>query len=318
MRISQMKLGVFLAILGFCGLAVATLPASAQTVIATIPLAGSPGGIGVDPVAQKIYVAEGPQVQVIDEKTNTPVASFTINTNWAITDVKPNPATGLIYAAAQNGGLWVVDPKTYKPITMVNVNAATLAVNPATNTVFVSDFESTMWAIDGNSNTIVKQISINAIENVAVNSATNTIYAAQDLFPGQITVINGQNYQEVATVKAGSGLSFDVTTDAEHNQFFSGDQMGTVSMYDGKTNTLIAAPTTGGQMVGVSADPAVGKVYAADYQNNVVDVVSESTHTVINSIPVGTNPEYMDIDPFRGFLYVGNLSSKTLTVLKTH
>lgn len=318
MRISAKKPGVVLAATCLAILRTCTQGASAQTVIATIPLAGSPGGIGVDPVAQKIYVAEGPQVQVIDEKTNTPVASFTINTNWAITDVKPNPATGLIYVAAQNGGMWVVDPKTYQPITMVNVNAVTLAVNPATNTIFASDFNNTLWAVDGKSNTIVTQISINGIENVAVNPATNTIYAAQDLFPGQITVINGKNYKEVATVKAGSGLSFDVTTDAEHNQFFSGDQMGTVSMYDGKTNKLIAAPNTGGQMVGVSADPAVGKVYAADYQNNVVDVLSETTHTVINSIPVGTNPEYMDIDPFRGFLYVGNSSSSSLTVLKTH
>src|ERR1700676_21757 len=84
-----------------CTLAAAVGSLNAQTIVTTIPLANSPAGIGEDPVAKRVYVAEYRNVEVVDEKTNTVVSSFNLPTTGSITDVKPNAATGLIYVAVE-------------------------------------------------------------------------------------------------------------------------------------------------------------------------------------------------------------------------
>jgi DNA-binding beta-propeller fold protein YncE len=291
-----------------------------QKVIATIPLDNTPAGVGVDYVAQKVYVAVQSEVEVIDEKDHKVVASFNLPTDWTITDVKPNPATGLIYVAAEGGGLWVLDPKTLFPLAMININAAALAVDPVTNMIYVSDFNNTLCVVDGKWSTLVKQITVDGIQNVAVNPATNRIYVARGLFPGHVEVIDGKTYRKIADPAAGGDLSFDVAVDPVHDLFFSSEQLGTVSIYDGKTNKRTGSVTIKGEPTGIVADPKVKTVYAADYENNDVDVLNEASKRVERKVSVGarTSPEYMDIDPFRGFLYVADSGSNTLKVIKTH
>lgn len=325
MRSSFVKGKTSLALACLCLSAFTAATASAQSVIANVQLANSPNGIGVNPFAGKVYVAVGNAVQVIDQTTNAVVNRFNLPTEWTITDVKPNPATGLIYVATELGGLFVVSPKTYLPTAFINANAATLAINPFTNKIYASDFQGSIYAIDGATNTIDAIIPVTALENIAVNPVTNRIYAAQDLFPGKVTVIDGKTNQVITSVAGGGYLSFDVAVDPYHNKFYSSDEFGTVSIFDGATNTLQGSVAVSGQPAGLSVDPWTQKVYAMNYSGNVVDVIDGAKKTLIQSIPVGTSPEYSDFDPARGILYVGNSGAaagytspaETLSVIKT-
>ena len=312
-----LKGNISLVIACACALGAASVSLNAQTVVATIPLANSPAGIGEDPVAKRVYVAEYRDVEIIDEKTNTVLNSFNLPTTGSITDVKPNPATGLIYVAVEQVGLYVVDPRTFLPVAFVNVPATALAVNYATNTVYASDFGNTLYVIDGKSNTVDKTIAVNGIQNVAVNPVTNRIYAAQNVFPAKVTVLNGKNNKVIATVSGGGFLGYDITVDLLHNKFDMSEESGSVSLFNGAADTLTSTVQVGGSPGGVRVDPVTQKLYEADYANSVVKVINTTTNIIVGSVPVGANPEYMEIDQVTGVLYVGDTGSNSLTVIKT-
>lgn len=324
MSSSVPKGSLSLAVACLCALAFTATVARAQKVVKTVQLENSPNGIGVDPIARRAYVAVGSEVEVIGEASGKVLRTFNLPTDWAITDVKPNSLTGRIYVATEGGGLWVVDPKTYLPTDLINVEAVGLSVDSLTNKIYVSDFNSTLYVVDGKTNTIDKMITVSAIENVVVNPITNRIYAAQDLFPGQVTVVDGKTNKVVAHAVGGGYLSFAVAVDPVLNRFYSTDQFGTLSAFDGATNKLIATVTLPGQPAGVSVDLVKHQVYVSDYQNNTIDLVNGLTNKLTKSIAVGSSPSYSDIDPIRGFFFVGNTgasagytaSSETVSILK--
>jgi DNA-binding beta-propeller fold protein YncE len=300
-----------LSLAAACLCVVSAAGASAQTVIATIPVEG-PAGRGVsDPYAKRAYIptdgnGTNGQVTVIDETTNTIAGYITLNTNWPALTAALNPKTGLLYVGAETGGLFVINPKTGATVAYINVNAASVALNPFTNKIYASDFENYLYVIDGASNNIEASIPVNAIQNISVNPANNRIYAALQYFnPGAVAVIDGNSNKIIAQPPAGSGLSFDVVVDPFRNNFYSAEQFGTATVYNGKTNKQTTAIQIAGQPTGIVDDPITNTVYVANYQTGAVDIISGRTNTVTGSVAVGPQPTYMTGDPVNKLLYVG-------------
>jgi DNA-binding beta-propeller fold protein YncE len=291
----------------------AATAASAQTILATLPVPGFPGQGDVDPIAQKAYIPTGAgsnavtQVTVIDEKTNTISNVITVPSDWQAVTATLNAANGLLYIGAESGGLYIVNPKTDAVVGFINVPAASVAINPITNTIYVSDFTSDLYVIDGATDNIVTSLVINGIQNIAVNPVTNRIYAAvEDFSPGYVAVVDGNTNQQIAMVAAGSGLTFGVAVDPVRNLFYSFEQFGTVTVYDGRTNTQITAIPIPGQPSGLAVDPITRTIYVSDSADNTVDVVNGNTNQITGSFAVGSGPEYLTDDPFHKLLYVGN------------
>jgi DNA-binding beta-propeller fold protein YncE len=303
------------------------LPASialGQTVIATIPVAGYAGQGAVDPEAQKVYMpVDSPGVIVIDEKTNTVTGTITLDTQWGAVSVALNPNNGLLYIGAQSGGLFVVNPKTHATVGFINVNAVSVAVNPRTNKVYASDFNSTLYVIDAETNNIDRTIAINGIQNIALNPFTDRVYAAIQYIPGQVAVVNGKNDEIVAEPAAGSGLSFVVSVDPGRDLFYSTEQFGTLTVYDGKTNTKVKSVAIPGQPVGLSLDPITRDLYVSNYGTNELDIIDGATYATKGTVAL-TAPMYSTDDPFHKLLYVGTQSTDangntvaTISVVKT-
>ena len=84
----------------FLCLILAAVPAQGQAVIATVPAGNGPGAVAVNPVTNKIYVANGTSnnVTVIDGATN---ATTTVTDPNAVGPVAlaVNPVTNKIYVA---------------------------------------------------------------------------------------------------------------------------------------------------------------------------------------------------------------------------
>src|ERR1039457_3522191 len=78
--------------------AIAGLPAHAQKVIGTVAVGVSPGAIAVNPVQNKIYVANNGSnsVTVIDGRTN---ATTTVNVGMGPFAIAVNPVTNKVYVA---------------------------------------------------------------------------------------------------------------------------------------------------------------------------------------------------------------------------
>ncbi len=182
------------------------LPASAQRVIATLPVGMNPWGIAVNPNTHKVYVVNqcyscqnGNTVTVIDEDTfataTVPIGSQT----WGETPIAVNKTTNKIYVANSCGNDWycrsngtvtVIDGATLATTTVqVGYRPEALAINETTNQIFVVNacgngdciFQvQTLTIIDG---TTLSTTSIatgygfyNIAPAVAVNPATNKVF----------------------------------------------------------------------------------------------------------------------------------------------
>jgi len=203
-------------------------PASAwaQAVVATVPVGTNPSAIAVNPVTNKIYVANcippsggiggrgtPGTVTVIDGETNT---TTTVPAGICPIAVAVNPVTNKIYIANFGhrsitcgscfdfGSVTVIDGATNAGVTITDPNAKfpqAVAVNSATNKIYVANnFSDNVTVLDGATNATTTLTDPNAHFPfaVAVNSTTNKIYVANQgglvvlgTNPGNVTVVDG-------------------------------------------------------------------------------------------------------------------------------
>jgi YVTN family beta-propeller protein len=119
----------------------------------TIPTAGYVFDVALNPVTNKVYVANGyiGKVTVIDGST---YSVRTISVGRFPTSIAVNPITNKIYVADGNlcGGVAVIDGST-EEVTIVKAGTvvAAIALNAATNEIYVYDPEN-VTVIDGATN----------------------------------------------------------------------------------------------------------------------------------------------------------------------
>jgi len=247
---------------------VAVIDGDSNTVIATVPVGGSPRGVAVNPTTSRVYVTgrDSASVTAIDGTTNTVMA--TIPVGLMPQGVAVNPTTNLIYVANwASGDVSVIDGGTN---TVVATIAASdwywpyggpygVAVNPATNRIYVTN--GTLSVIDGGSNAVVATIPVGlSFMDVAVNPATNLIYVGNSVNPDHsvsvVSVIDGVTNTVVATIPMGMRPT-DVAVNPTTNHVFVAGP-GNVAVIDGATNSILYGLGTGNA---VAVNPVTGVVY---------------------------------------------------------
>src|SRR5664280_2151239 len=218
------------------------LPAVAQQVIATVPVGIQPGQAAVNPVTNKIYVANlcGDDPNCHSNATVTAIDGVTNNTRSVNVGYYPggtavNPVTNRIYIPNQcgdpfcqthDGTVSVIDGVSNNVIATVPVgyDPYGLAVNSVTNKIYVVNtcgddqycqyFWGTMSVIDGASNTVVATVNVGLDPGPpVVNSLTNKIYVPDSWSPlpcggyppyraGAVTIIDGTT-NDATLVNAG-------------------------------------------------------------------------------------------------------------------
>lgn len=135
----------------------------AQTVVAQIFNEGAPDSVAVNPVTNKIYVANFSTVgtcNVIDGATNTVTATLTTGSFPFALAV--NPVTNKIYVLSflNNGSVSVIDGATNTVLSTTGIptNPSGLGINPLTNKIYVATFEQ-VTVIDGATDTVVTTIA---------------------------------------------------------------------------------------------------------------------------------------------------------------
>lgn len=299
----------------FCLLPLSITPAYAQRIIAAIPVPYA-SDVAVNPVTARAYLPVASGVDIVSELTNTVIGFIPISSPSGPEEVAVNPITSRLYVTTSQS-LFVVDTLTHQVVTSVNVPAVAVAVNIATNKIYADDFNDNVYVIDGATNNLLKDIPFpEGVENLAVNPVTNRIYVAEDLFPGKVGVINGANDTVITTVSAGGDLTFDVGVDYIHNIVYTADEFGTVSVIDGRTNTLTDTITVGGQPGTLSVDSQHRRIYVDNNSNGLsaIQVINGANNKLIDTVSIPGGPEYSDIDPYRGLLYVTTLGPDVYVV----
>jgi YVTN family beta-propeller protein len=290
----------------------AAAPAAAQTATAAVGAGTSPFSVAVNPVTNKIYVANSgsDNVTVIDGATN---ATITVAAGTNPVSVAVNPVTNKIYVANEgSGNVTVIDGATNATTTVAaGTNPVSVAVNPVTNKIYVANQGSAnVTVIDGATNTTTTVAAGTNPRSVAVNPVTNKIYVANG-GSDNVTVIDGAT-NATTTVRAGSSPVSVAVNPVTNKIYVANSNSNNVTVIDGATNatTTVAAGTN---PVSVAVNPVTNKIYVANSVNNVtvIDGATNATTTVA----AGTYPYSVAVNPVTNKIYVANSNSNNVTVI---
>ena len=305
----------FFALFSFVSvvLLLAVHPLQAETVTTTVSAGTEPLAVAVNPVTNKIYVANNSSnnVTVIDGATNS---TSTINAGTAPRFVAVNPVTNKIYVAnAGSNTVTVIDGATNSTTTVsVGTSPYAVAVNPVTNKIYVTNSGSNnVTVIDGATKRTITVSAGAQPELVAVNPLTNRIYVA-NFNSSNVTVIDGATNKSETTVGAGTEPYAVDVNPVTNKIYVSNWGSASVTVIDGATNstTTVGAGT---HPLAVAVNPVTNKIYVANGSDNVtvIDGATNSTTTV----GVGSDPLSVTVNPVTNRIYVANFVSANVTVI---
>ena len=307
-------------------LAITSLPAPAQRVIATIPVGSDPGPIAVNLLTNKIYVATADiatnTIKIIDGATNS---TSTVMVGSIAIDVAVDSARNKVYVAGQtisgSGSVTIIDGATLST-TIVSAGRGTryVAVNTVTNKIYaVNSFDDTVTVIDGLTLSIstITLAQYSEPTAIAVNSLTNKIYVVESN-ANSLAVIDGATLS-TTTVPTGSNptaLAINSTTNKVYVANFGNGYGNTVTVINGATlSTATVNVSTGPGDVAVNE--TTNQIYTSDsLQAGVLTFIDGATLSTF-MIPAGPGPNKLAVDAVRNKIYVTNLggTERTVTVI---
>jgi YVTN family beta-propeller protein len=285
----------------------------AETVTTTVSAGGGPNGVAVNPVTNKIYVANfnSNNVTVINGATNT---TTTVSAGSYPYGVAVNPVTNKIYVGEYYGdNVTVIDGTTNSTTTVgTGSYAEFVAVNPVTNKTYVANQSSNnVTVIDGATNKTTTVGTGPAPAALAVNPMTNKIYVPNSL-SNTVTVIDGAT-NKTTTVSAGTGPSAVAVNPVTNKIYVVNQGSNNVTVIDGATNTP-ATVSAGSYPYGVAVNPVTNKIYVTNYSSNDVTVIDGATNTAV-TLEAGTNPFGVAVNSVANQIYVANQGSNNITVI---
>jgi YVTN family beta-propeller protein len=303
--------GSVAALVAVC--ATMVLPASAQTVTATVPTGSGPDPVVVNPVTNKIYVLNqvSNNVTVIDGASNT---TTTVAVGTSPESVALNSVTNKIYVANLiSNNVTVIDGATYGTTTVAaGTNPIAVAVNSVTNKIYVANQNSNnVTVIDGatNSTTIVAVGIFPA--GVAVNSVTNKIYVT-NYNSNNVTIIDGAT-NSTTTVAAGTNPQGVVVNTVTNKIYVGNPGSNDVTVIDGVTNAT-ATVAVGTLPWGLAVNSVTNKIYVGNEKSNNVTVIDGTTNATA-TVSVGNLPAGLALNTVTNKIWVVNYNSSDVTVI---
>ena len=299
----------------------------------TVTVGNAPSGVAVNPITNKVYVANqnDATVSVIDGATNNATSVATGNLPQS---VAVNPVTGQVFVAngSDNTVAVIQGPANATTLVSVGTKPEAAAVNPVTNQAYVvnqgdGSNPSTMTVIDGNNlnNTSTVPVGVSPL-GVAVNSVTNRIYVANS-GSNNVMVVDGAVNSVIATIPVGQDPQAMAVNPVTNQIYVCNTVDGTVTAIDGATNktttiTLGPPPTV---VASVAVNPVTNLIYVSyllvqNGQSGVLlGIIDGSTNTLQVSIVLGTetlpSPQLV-VNPTTNKVYIANSpNSGSLVVL---
>jgi YVTN family beta-propeller protein len=211
---------------------------ASNSILTNVAVGKYPFAVGVNPMTNKIYIANSGDgtVTVVDGQFNSVAATIKSVGSFPYA-VTVNSLTNKIYVAnyVREGTVSVIDGKSDSVIANVAVGVCPAAVglNPVTNKIYTANYgDGTVTAIDGISNT-TETVSLGTSPGaLAVNPVTNKIYVTSYLWQGSVAAIDGVN-NSIVTVRVGSYPDAVAVDGLSNRVYVANSSDGTVSVIAG-------------------------------------------------------------------------------------
>ncbi len=258
-------------------------------VLSWTPVGKEPFGVAVNSITNKVYVANfrGDSLTVINGATQAVIKTISFAPYGEPTYVAVNETTNRIYVPLHLGGrLAVINGATDTLMTTIEVGAGAfgVAVDPSMQRAYVSCRDA-RWVqvVDTASHTIRWEQRVNLLGTpyaLGINPGLNRLYvsyAPENDNPRQVLVyrIPATGPSLLAIVPTGNG-----------------------------------GPYGGG---GIDANPVTGHVFASNSQDNSVTVFDGHTNLVLDTVPVGLDPQFVTVHPGLSYAFIGNRASNSIS-----
>ncbi len=292
-----------------------SLPAFAQQLVDTVEVGSAPRAVIMNPVTNKIYVANwaGQSVTEIDGATDQ-----TKTVHVPQIDVRAlavNSVTNKIYVTDDaSQSLTVIDGATLSTTSVtVGGNASAVAVNPVTNKIFVPSPFGNVTIIDGATLVTTTLTIPGSPTTVAVNPVTNKIYVG-DSITNRVTVIDGVTLA-TKTVTVANGGSYALVVNSVTNKIYVVQnplQGQTVTVIEGESLATTSV-TVGQYPVDVAINAVTNKIYVA-CEIGTVTVIDGATNETTD-VAAGKEPFAVAVNPVANEIYAVNGQSNNVTVI---
>jgi len=297
-----------------------------------IPSGSFPVGIDINPITNKLYVANqfSNTISVIDTEKSKVEANIDVGNSPY--DVEINPFSNRIYASnRESNTISVIDGFTNKELTEIPVGNSPvgLGINLATNWIYVANLDSkTISKIDPIENKVKESLKYALSPyDIIVNPHTNKVYIS-DLGKNSVLVLDGNNNTLVSTIPVGSKPSALAINTQTNTIYVSNFLNQSVSVINGTSSKLETNIKVKDNPVGIAVNPRTNKIYVNNLEDNSVSVINGETNKVIENISLepaiiasGVNNPFINIplkvtfpliasklaiDPVTNFTYLTN------------
>lgn len=276
MTLRTLVLAASAAIAGFAPPAAAVTTAKYE-LIKSVPL-GSPDRwdyVVDDPATQRVYVAHGDRLAVLDARSGTLVGQI---------EGIPGGTHGTAISAATHQG-FTDDGRNGKAVAF---DLATLKVT----------------------HEIPADLDADAI---AFDRATGHVFVIEG-DPAALTVIDPASDTAVATIKVGEKLEYGAG-DGHGSIYVAGVANGDLVKVDARTNRVVAHWPAQGCTAphGLAVDPRARRVFMG-CANSVMAVLDSDSGRVVAMLPIGRGNDAVAFDPVRKRVFSSNGRDGTITV----
>ena len=307
-----------------CTLLVTMAAASADSFQSNIPVGVNPQAIAVNPVTNKIYVANcgspcGSTTGTVTVINGADHTTVTVPAGIQPRAVAVNPVTNKVYVGngfngAGGNSVTVINGADNTTVTVaVGIRPRAIAVNPVTNKIYVTnEFGNNLTVINGADNTTAPLIPTGTQPfAVAVNQVTNKIYVT-NFVSNNVTVINGAD-NTTTTVAAGTGPTSVAVNPVTNKIYVPNRNSGSVTVINGANNTT-AGVVVGAVPRAVVVNPVTNRVYVANEGGNNVTVINGADNTTA-TVATGGAGYNVAVNPMTNKIYVANPGTSNVSII---
>ena len=272
---------------------------------------GGQGGwdfLATDPAGERLYVAHGSQVEVLDLKTHKVVG--TVPGTPGAHGVVAIPAVGRGYASCgRNNTVVAFDLKTLQ-------NLGTTATGPKPDALLYDAFSKRLFAFsnEGGSSSVLDpatgqelgRVELGGDVEVGVSDGQGHIFVniedKSEVVEFDARSLAVLHHYPLAPGEEPTGLAFDV----ERHRLFSGCANGKLVVLDSRDGHRVAVKPIGRGVDGVAFDAATHHVIAtngADGTMTVIHQFKDTLYAVVATVPTAKGARTVALNPRNHHLY---------------
>ncbi len=295
-------------------------------VVGSIALAHAPGALGVNPVSNRIYIANSANwLTVIDgaagwDKTNY-LTSFFTGSRFA-QQLGIDARRNLIYMANKDGnGLIVIDGETNTQSYSATIGATPegIAVDSDTRTLYIAHSGSVLSWYDAQ--TFQQQGFLYTDQGsyshtLAVNPRLHRIYISMT------SNVGGKDRTDVIDTTTNTKIGFIPGSGNADANFVTGKlyiadyHNSYVTVVDGRTNQAVAWVGKDSPGGFVTVNPTTNCIYVTNPDKNTVTVIDGRTDKLVATVGVGARPQQIAVNPANGLVYVSNSGAESVHIIQ--